>query len=148
MLRVQSVIVLIWCLAVLLAGCGPTPPPGPERLPTVPAAGTVTYQGNPLANASLSFQHSDGVVAATGKSDDQGRFTLSTYGANDGAPVGTYNVTVAVSAVEEIEPGVLAPEPEGGFRPAIPTKYANPATSGLTAEIPEGGKQDLQIELR
>lgn len=133
---------------ITLVGCGGGPPPGPAQLATVPAAGTVTMQGKPIANASVSFQHSDGTATANGTTDADGKFTLSTYGTNDGAPVGKYKVTVAVGGAQEIEPGVLAPEPEGGFKSSIPEKYADPAQSGLEAEIPAGGKQDLAIELQ
>jgi hypothetical protein len=129
-------------------GCTDSGPPGPKQLPVFPSGGKVTYQGNPLPNADVSFQHKEGSATATAKTDAQGSFTLSTYGDKDGAPAGAYRVTVAVSAVQEIEPGVLAPEPPGGFKSPIPAQYGNPETSGLTADIPEGGKQDLVIELK
>ncbi len=135
------------CLVPWSVGCSDAPP-GPEKLPTVPASGVVTYQGQPLPDASVSFQHVDGMVTANGKTDNEGRFTLSTYEAEDGAPVGSYRITVSASAVQEIEPGVLAPEPPGGFESPIPGKYANPTTSGLEATIPEGGKTDLTLDLQ
>ncbi len=148
-MRTNVLFALVSGFLILVSfGCGAEGPGGPERLPTVPAAGVVTYQGKPLANASVSFQHTSGVVTAGGKTDSDGRFTLSTYGENDGAPAGSYRVTVAVNAVQEIEPGVLAPEPPGGFKSPIPDKYANPDTSGLEVEIPAEGTTDLKIELR
>jgi len=110
-------------------------------------SGIVTFQGTPLPNATVSFQHSEGKASSTGKTDAAGAFTLSTYGTNDGAPAGNYSVTVAVSAMQEIEPGVLAPEPEGGFKSPIPPQYANPTTSGLKVEVPAGGKADVKLEL-
>jgi hypothetical protein len=135
-------------LAFTTVGCGGSSgPPGPEILPVVPAGGKVLHQGKPLANASVSFQHVEGKVAASGKTDAEGNFKLSTYGTDDGAPAGNYKVTVAVSAIQEIEPGVLAPEPEGGFKSPIPAKYGNPDTSGLTVEVPAGGKSDIEISL-
>lgn len=149
-LRAKSFVVILSGLVLAtLVGCGSSgPPPGPKKLDVVPAGGTVTYQGMPVANATVSFQHSEGSASASGKTDASGKFTLSTYGTNDGAPVGKYKVTVAVSAVQELEPGVLAPEPEGGFKSPIPERYGDPAQSGLEAEIPAGGKQDLAIDLQ
>lgn len=108
----------------------------------------MTYQGKPVANASVSFQHADGAATASGKTNAEGRFKLSTYAPDDGAPVGDYRVTVAVSMVQEIEPGVLAPEPEGGFKSPIPLKYANPAETDLQVQVPAGGAPELAIELR
>lgn len=135
-------------LLVFSVGCGGGVPPGPKQLATVPAGGTVTFQGMPVANATVAFQHAEGAASASGKTDANGKFTLSTYGTNDGAPVGKYKVTVAVSGVQEIEPGVLAPEPEGGFKSPIPAKYGDPAQSGLEAEVPAGGKPDIAIDLQ
>jgi hypothetical protein len=134
--------------AASLVGCGGSEPPGPKQLPTVPAAGTVTYNGQPLANATISCQHSDGEAAASGKSDASGKFTLKSYGDKDGAPVGSYKVSVSVSAVQEIEPGVMAPEPPGGFKSPIPAKFGNVAESGLTLEVPAAGSTDLKLDLR
>jgi len=135
-------------LLVSLVGCGGGEPPGPEKLPLVPAGGTVTYQGNPLANADVAFQHSEGKVTPSGKTDAQGKFTLKSYGEESGAPAGSYTVTVSVSGSQEIEPGVLAPEPPGGFKSPIPAKYGSSTTSGLKVEVPAEGSTDLKVELQ
>lgn len=139
--------VVLSSLVFSLAGCTGSGPAGPEQLPTVPAAGTVVYQGNLIANADVSFQHSEGKVTATGKTGPDGRFVLKSYGEKEGAPAGKYLVTVSVSGAQEIEPGVLAPEPPGGFKSPIPTKYGSTATSGLSVEIPAAGSTDLKVEL-
>jgi hypothetical protein len=120
----------------------------PEKLPTSPARGIVTYQGKPVANAGVSFVSLDNKIRGAGKTDGVGSFVISTYGQEDGAPPGKYRVTVAVSTVKEIEPGVLEPEPEGGFKSPIPTKYPNPATTDILVEVKEGGKNDFTIELK
>jgi hypothetical protein len=139
--------VVLSSLVCALAGCTSGGPSGPEQLPTVPAAGTVVYQGNLIANADVSFQHAEGKVTATGKTGPDGRFVLKAYGEQEGAPAGKYLVTVSVSGAQEIEPGVLAPEPPGGFKSPIPTKYGSSTTSGLSLEIPAAGSTDLKVEL-
>lgn len=132
----------------LAAGCARVgPPPGPPRLPTVPAAGVVRYRGQPLAKASLVFHREDGLASALAKTDESGGFTLGTYAAADGAPAGGYRVSVAISTTTEIEPGVLAPLPEGGSRSGLPLRYSDPSTSGLKVTIPEGGNEDIQLEI-
>lgn len=139
---------LLGCIVGALLGCSGGDPEGPEKLPTVPAGGTVTYQGNPVANADVSFQHSEGKLTSTGKTDAAGKFSLKSYGADEGAPAGSYTVTVSVSGAQEIEPGVLAPEPPGGFKSPIPAKYGSATTSGLKVEIPAEGSTDLKVELQ
>ncbi|MBM4097744.1 MAG: carboxypeptidase regulatory-like domain-containing protein [Planctomycetes bacterium] len=116
--------------------------------PTVPVTGMLKYQGKPVPNASINFQSADGKVSARATSDAAGTFKVSTYGNGDGAPVGTYKVVVAVSGVQEVSPGVLAPEPPGGFKSPIPLKYGDPSTTNLSVEVKSSGSNDLQIDLK
>lgn len=136
-------------LAVLLpAGCEAKGKVKIEKQKTVPAAGVVNYKGKPVANASVVFQAIDGKVASWGTTDAAGTFTLSTYGKQDGAPPGKYKVTVAVSGAKEVEPGVLADEPPGGFKSPIPGKYADATTTDIVQEVTESGKNQFTIELK
>lgn len=132
---------------VVTAGCGDKAKEQ-EKLPTSPARGIVRHKGGPVSNASVNFISLDGKVRAHGTTDGVGSFVLSTYGHQDGAPPGRYKVTVAVNTVKEIEPGVLEPEPPGGFKSLIPTKYASPNTTDILVEVTEGGKNDFTIELK
>jgi hypothetical protein len=135
-------------LTVGIWGCGGgVNQPGMPKQPTTPVTGILKYQGKPVPKATVTFQSLDGKISSRGTTDAAGIFTLSTYGSNDGAPPGTYKVMAAVSGVTEIEPGVLAPEPPGGFKSPIPTKYANPATTDVTQQVKEG-KNELLIELK
>lgn len=137
------------CLsAVLSLGCGDSGPAGPEQLATVPASGTVTYRGTAIPDAEVSFQRMDGKAVSVGKTGADGKFTLLTYGDKPGAPAGEYRVTVSVSAVREISPGVLAPEPPGGFQSPIPVQYGNPTQSGLQVMIPETGNENIVLDLK
>jgi hypothetical protein len=142
---------VVWFLAVVLvAGCGSSNPTQ-VQMPvekTVPVTGVIKYQGKPVADGVVRFQSLDGKIIAQGKTDAAGIFSLSTYGNNDGCPPGTYKVMVAVSGVTEVEPGVLAPEPPGGFKSPIPTKYANFATTDITQQVKAEGKNELLIELK
>jgi hypothetical protein len=108
----------------------------------------VTYQSKPVADASVGFVSIDNKVRGGGRTDGVGSFVLSTYGDKDGIPPGKYKVTVAVSLAKEIEPGVLEPEPEGGWKSPIPIKYANPATTDILVEVKEGTKNEFNIVLK
>jgi carboxypeptidase family protein len=137
------------CLALVALGCGESNlPKGPEKLATVPATGVLRYKGKPVANASVTFQALDGKVSSFGKTDAAGSFTLSTYGNQDGVPPGRYKVTAAAGGAREVEPGVLEDEPKGGFRSAIPAKYANPDSTDILVEVKEQGRNDFTIELK
>jgi hypothetical protein len=133
-----------------LVGCGggSSDNPGMPKQATVSVSGILTYKGKAVPDASVTLQSLDGKIASRGKTDKAGTFTLTTYSAQDGAPPGKYKVMAATSGVTEIEPGVLAPEPPGGFKSLIPTKYANPATTDVIVEVKEQGKNELVIDLK
>lgn len=148
MIRTLSPMLLV--LGIMgLVGCSKAPQKdGMPVAPTVPVTGIVRYQNKSVGDASITLQSLDGKIFSRGKSDAAGVFNLSTYGTQDGTPPGKYKVMVAVSTVKEIAPGVLAPEPEGGFKSPIPTKYANLATTDIIVDIKEQGKNELLIDLK
>ena len=78
-------------LAVLggSAGCG-----GTDLL--VKVKGVVTLDGKPLSSATITFMPIGGAGRpASGLSDGDGNFQLTTSSSNDGAAPGEYKVTVA-----------------------------------------------------
>ncbi len=105
------------------------------------------------------FGPADGRRPATGKTDEQGRFKLTTFKAEDGALPGEHTVTV--TAIVPVIPksgsgsGAGGGEPEGfvadtGGEPEIkwfaPQKYSSRETSGLSATV-GGGQDDFTFEL-
>lgn len=138
---------LIMVITAVL-GCGSDVPKGPEKISTTPVDGVVTLNGKPAAEVSISLHHSEGKVAPRGISDKDGKFSIATYGKDDGAPAGKYKVTAAKNMTKEISPGVLAPPPPGGFKSDIPTKYESVNTTDITVEIKAGEKNSLKIDLK
>lgn len=129
--------------AVLLAGCG-----GGDGPKLVEASGTIMYDGKPLEDASIVFQP-DGGPVSTGRTDSEGKFTLSTKG-KPGAPVGSG--PVAVTAVEmltdETDESKMSDEEVANMsRWLIPEHFGNVKTSGLKATVPAEGTTDLHFEL-
>lgn len=144
-------------LAGVCAGCG-----GSDGPRFVPAGGTVTYKGQPLANANVIFAAEDG-PAATATTDDAGHFELRT-GAEIGAVPGSYRVAIhAVSMESNLPPGLPDPEtdPEGyataveevmtnnppSSESLIPDRYSRHDTSQLTYEVTEEGPNQFEIGL-
>jgi len=141
--------VVVAFATVAVAGCGRSGvPAGPPRSPTVAAAGVLTVRGQPVAGATVVMHHAEGRASAIGTTDAEGRFTLTTYQKDDGAPAGQYRVTVAKNDTTEVEPGVLAPLSAEPTRPTIPPSYGNPETSGLTCEIPPDGNTEIRVDLK
>ena len=116
---------------VLLAGCGD----GRPRI--VPTSGQVLMNGKPLTG-HVGFVRvvPAGARAATGRVDPaDGRFTLTTYEANDGCVEGTHPAAVIVNTTVGTRLVWIAPE-----------RYGDDATSGLTVDI-KGDKADVELRL-
>jgi hypothetical protein len=125
---------------------------------TVPVSGTVTQKGTALAGATVTFVPSgQGARAASAITDANGQFTLTTLTAGDGAFPGDYQVTVIKT---ETIGKVYTPEEANAYygqhqtQPPAPEiknmldqKYADATTSGLTASVKQGEKNDFTFDL-
>jgi hypothetical protein len=112
-----------------------------------PVHGRVTYRSQPLRTGQVTFRPIDTTGPArdaTGTIQD-GSYTLSTLGGDDGAFPGRYRVAISAKSAEpsKIQPVVPggAANPFDAIRAArqskdlIPQKYQSPNTSGLTREV-------------
>ena len=71
----------------------------------------------------------------TGQVDKDGKFTLTTFAANDGAPAGDYEVTVEWWVSKNDKPAVNR----------LPARYRQPERSGLRATVAGGGAIALPV---
>lgn len=134
-----------------LTGCGETDK-GPR---TVPAEGVVTLDGSPIEGASIVFIDDGGQYPARGRSDADGKFSLSAFEYKTGAVPGSYKAIVSRTVVEtasEKGPPAGSEEAEHAGEAAgqrvyndLPPKYSQPGLLSFT--VPEDGVTDLKIEL-
>ena len=138
-------------LALLIAlGCASKDRWQEGRPPIVPAKGVVTHDGQPLAGANIVFLPKTGTHTAFSTTDEQGKFQLTTFDADDGAVAGDYDITVTHLVIENDadprDPEHLPPLHHAEYS-LIPEHYYDRAKSGLTATIPAEGIETLAIEL-
>lgn len=130
------------CLIIGLAGCGSS-----EPYTLAEVSGTITMDGEPLPNVSVTFQPiaEEGKAnvgpGSYGRTDEEGRFTLMTVTDDtSGAVVGSHSVSVTTPADNESGDSDV-----GNVIDPIPARY-NAATE-LTQDVPAGGTESLKIEL-
>jgi hypothetical protein len=134
------------CLVLVAAlGCGP----GDGRVRVYPASGKVLVRGQPADGAVVTLYPTTPelqeakVPPPTGTADGNGEFRLSTYGADDGAPAGEYQVTIVwPEARPENYVGIFEP------RDQLRGQYATPNSSKLTANLESGGGELPPFELQ
>jgi hypothetical protein len=116
---------------VLFAGCG-------SRLETFSVSGTVRLpDGSPLVGGIVSMDSVDQAVSGTARTDEQGRFAMTTLRPGDGLPRGTYRVVVLPPAPEEADRSGAA-----GFD----ARFMQYTTSGLEV-IVEDKPATIDIQL-
>ena len=159
--RNQYVIGLLLILA-FLPGCG-------NRFPVTKVTGTITWNGEPVENAMVTFipDSSSGTVA-TAQTDKSGKYVLKTY-LGDQTAYGAFSGGYKVTIVKRIQTNFsdlsienLSPEEQDalsnqvtaalrGRSPSyeyiVPKKYESQLTSGLTADVPEKGKTVCDFDL-
>ena len=137
------VLLLAACGIVCLAagGCGP------KRPETFPVSGRVTYKGRPVARGLVAFYPAEGRMA-TGDIGPDGRYSLTTFRAGDGALPGHHRVTIDAKRIV----GAFWPpahESQGGKSHGqlgyagkvewlVPEEYSHHETSPLRAEVTRG----------
>ena len=135
-------------LSVMVVGCGGSGEA--PRLPTVPVKGIVYVDDKPFGPCTVQFSPLDAESAdaakaaavrmAKGDAKSDGTFILSTYKENDGAPVGSYKVSLA-AAPQTFKPGDTS----------MPTSEPVPICEPLTVEVvktSDGKPQQLEIKLK
>ena len=140
-----------WVLALccFIAGCDS------GRPMTAPVFGTLTLDGNPIAGAVVTFVPVAGGRPAQGESDAEGRFKLSTFGADasDGAAIGEHRVSVT-----KVQPSndrnqrrPYDPPDPNDRRPQIvwlvPQRFSNTSTSGLSSTV-VSGTNEVRFDLK
>jgi hypothetical protein len=142
-------------LVIFLAGCGdgrPTP---------YPVTGRVTFAGQPLSASSgrpaqyalilLHPTNADSKAIETlrphGEAGPDGRFALTSFEHEDGAPAGEYAVTITWPSAD---PRLAADDPE--YRPSGPDRlrgrYADPQTTPFHVTIDSGTNEIGPFELK
>jgi hypothetical protein len=151
------------CLFValfLLSGCGEG-----GGAATVKVKGVVMAGGKAVDGAVITFYSKSGGEAASGRTDAEGKFQLTTRKPNDGAVPGDYVVTVAKSE-GETEATSYDPSKGGAMSPdyikqmqnaskakkepvkgALPAKYASIKDSGLVRTVTESGPNEFDFDL-
>ncbi len=120
-------------IAGLLVGCGNNP------LGLQPVTGTVTVDGKPAAGVRLVFCPVNASEEAMkqrpmGTTDEQGKYSLTTFVLGDGAPPGDYKISATwLSAPKQ----AVIDERGSVGTDRFMNKYAIPDQSGLTAKIDE-----------
>jgi hypothetical protein len=144
----------------VIVGCGPDVPS------TVPVTGTVLLDGKPVEGATVNFLSKDTNIAASGKTDAEGKFAMKTFVGStsvDGAVVGSHGVAVVKTEAKSagdapddleatkkmMEQMASNPAITSDFKPKalIPEKYSNPTMSQLTALVTDSGPNDFVLEL-
>lgn len=145
------------------AGCGSGGLP-----PMARSTGTVTYQGAPVEGAKVMFHPVDGGARSSyGVTDSEGKFTMSTFGLNDGALLGKQKVTIAKGDTSEFEQmnsselvnsggyggsdmyeKMMAKSRKGDVaKHLLPEKYAHKLKSGIEIEVSDSGENDFTFNL-
>lgn len=128
-------------LVIMLPACNGTPE---GQVPVYPVSGQVQFKGKPLSGALVVLHPTDdakygsGVPRPSGRTDEKGQFLLRTFSLDDGAPAGSYRVSISSVPERRSENGLFS-----NPKVALPTdvlkgRYLDPKKTSLSAEVKEG----------
>ena len=116
----------------------------------------MTLDGTPLAGAQVwllpkSPEHLNApvIIRPQGVTDAEGKFVLTTYYKDDGAPKGEFDIIVLFGDVDP-DAETSQPTSKGGKKskgPIVPHKYKDASTSGLSTTI-KSSDNGIILELK
>jgi hypothetical protein len=141
-------------ISVSVAGCNSA---SGTNWDVVPVSGTVTLDGQPLADAQVSLipeTRQDGYPGAAAKTDSAGKFTLIS-GNQQGAMPGKYKVIVSKLTMKDGSPLVDQGEgmdvdqliAQGLTREAVPPQYSDPSQTTLAMDVVSGKAEGYDIQM-
>lgn len=149
----------LWLLAgtMLLPACSQ---PLEEHPPLYPVKGKVLLDGKPMAGGTIIFEYSGddadapkgsagGPFRATARIKD-GAFSLIGYAGDEGMPAGNYKVGITATQGRS-EAGLFGRDialPKKGKSAVSVDRYADPKTSGLTAQVSRDGPNEPVFDLK
>lgn len=133
----RCALLLVGSLALVTGGCGDD---GPAM---APVTGLVTYQGEPVAEASVVFNPDKGAPSST-FTDSAGKFKLIGPGGVEGVVVGPGTFTVL--KMEKVEaPATDIEDPAERTRKMAEHRYLNPPKSLLPKKYGNLDQSDLNF---
>jgi hypothetical protein len=115
-------------------------------LKTYPVTGKILVDGKPVKGVAIVLHPTDPLMVRErpfGETDADGKFTLSTYNANDGAPAGDFLVAIAI-AVKDDDGGN---DQKAAVKNSIPARFGKGETSGLKVTIEKKTNELKPFEL-
>jgi hypothetical protein len=147
---------ILTLLLFVFTGCG-------ESLPVAPVSGTITFEGKPLAGASITTQpiakdSQNPGSGSFGQTDDQGRFELELVKpAMKGAIVGEHRVMISRAVTAEADGGpqrsvegieYWADDPRSNRQPSAMNNWPARFTDGsLRLQVPPEGTDQANFDL-
>jgi hypothetical protein len=146
---------LALALTVCALGCG-------SKGGTVRVEGVVKLDGQPLADATVTYNPVGAGQPASASTNEDGTFRLTTAG-TDGAYPGEYKVTVTKSTAaasgkpnvdkedmgdfmnKKMKGGMRGRGGPKGQRSAVPIIYTNPNKTPLIQKVPPEGKVTIEL---
>lgn len=145
-------------VGIVTVGCSSDVRKGAE--PVHPVSGVITYRGQPVANADVTFHSAERKRSAFGRTNDKGEYRLTTFAPNDGAVEGPQAVTIvklivtpdksptaSVTSTDYVPPGYGPSTQPEKPKSELPERYGVPTTSGLTATIQAQALNKIDFDL-
>ena len=138
--RTRGLLLITACLLGLASGCSR----GRQYPPTHSVSGVVTVEGQPVAEAIVSFLPDDGQNPANGVTDASGRYELTSFTRGDGAMEGSFRVTIVKYEKEgEDKPAVSAEKPAAAEAESEETGNEDYVPAGMVVSQYDTGPKNL-----
>lgn len=139
---------LLCIVGLAASGCGA----GEERIEVHPVSGSVVVGGAPAVGVKVVFhpeiEAASQFVFPRTKSDQHGKFVLSTYEPGDGVPAGQYVVTASWKSSDSSNSDEVHPDELSSGDEKLDVLFTDPDRSPLHALVEEGDNQLAPFELK